>query len=105
YVEPGANEDPNLRTRGVGGPVTVAPPSVDFEAVMRLRPPSIEPGEWKKYMVTAIIENAEIAGKPELLEGLWRSTRKDGAPSFNPAEIAEIRDAADRIREQRRVEA
>lgn len=101
---PGANEDPNLRDRLAQPAAQVAPPVVDFEAVMARRPPSISPGEWKAVMVPAIIENAELAGKPEILEGLWRSVRPDGTPSFNPTEIASIRDAADRIREERRIE-
>lgn len=104
FVEPGGNEDPNLRDRLAQPEAAVAPPVVNFEAVMARRPPSISPGEWKAYMVPAIIENAEIAGKPEILEGLWRSTRPDGTPSFNPKEISDIRDAAERIREERRIE-
>lgn len=101
----GANEDPNLRDRVFKPGEEPTPPAVDFEKVMAQRPPSISPAEWKGYMVPAIIEHAEIAKQPELLEGLWRSTRKDGTPSFNPQEIDHIRDAAERIRTQRREEA
>lgn len=99
---PGANEDPNLADR-LHRPAEVQVPVVDFEAVMAQRPPSISPGEWKAYMIPAIITNAEEAGRPELLDGLWRSKRADGTPSFNPKEIATIRDAADRIRDERRI--
>lgn len=79
-------------------------PALDFEVIMQRRPPSMSPKEWKDKIIPALILHAEVEGRPEILDGLWQSVREDGTPSFNPAEIGAIRDAATQIRTKIRTE-
>ncbi len=91
----------------VNEPGKAAPtaPPLDFEATMARVPPTIERGKAKQYLLGLFLNAADENNKPEWLDALWRSTRKDGTPSFNPEEITKIRAERDQIRERMRVEA
>ena len=81
------------------------PPPLPFEAALDRIPPTVNRGEAKKAVLSMIVQAADEKDRPEWLDALWRSTRKDGSPSFSPDEIRLIRDERDRIREKMRVEA
>ena len=81
-------------------------PPVDFEAIMKQVPPSVDKSVAKKYMLGALIQYADENGDHKLLDGLWQSTRGDGkTPSFNPDEIKLLRGERDRIQDKQRIEA
>lgn len=109
---PGAQDgrspsDPNLAPADDGTRLgTIAPPKVDFESVINDPALATIPIAYRKEkMLQAIMIYADEYNRPDVLEGLWRSTRPDGTPSFSPKEIATIRDEAERLSEKGRIEA
>jgi hypothetical protein len=100
---PGANEDPNftpatLRER-------VEPPKVNFEVLVKQKPPGVSMAEYKKGLIGAFVDRAWEEGKPDILLGLAQSMRGDNTPSFNSEERAALRQAAQQIGDRVRVEA
>ncbi|MCR5870676.1 MULTISPECIES: M23 family metallopeptidase [unclassified Sphingomonas] len=100
-----ATADPNLQPAQANAEVAAAPAPLDFEAAMARVPDTVPRGVAKKALLSAFLSGAEEKKRPEWLDALGRSTRKDGSPSFSPEEIATIRGERDRIKENMRVEA
>ncbi|SKB49808.1 M23 family metallopeptidase [Sphingopyxis flava] len=100
---PGANEDPNFR------PATfrerLDPPKVDFEVLVKQRPPGVSMTDFKKGIIGSFIDRAWDDGNTGLLLGLAQSMRADGTPSFNSAERAALREAARQIGDRKLLEA
>lgn len=86
-------------------PTVIAPAAYDFEALMDRVPATVPRGEAKEQLIQALIVHAETNQNPGLLLGLTLSTRADGTPSFNPREIATLRDAARTLDARGREEA
>lgn len=100
---PGANEDPNFK------PATpreqLEPPKVNFEVLVKQKPPGVAMADYKKGLIGAFIDRAWQEGKPDVLLGLAQSMRGDNTPSFNSEERAVLRQAAQQIGDRVRIEA
>lgn len=93
----------SLEPAQVATPIT--PKALDFEPIMARKPPGMDAKAWKTKMIDALIAHADQANRPDILEGIAMSTRKDGTPSFSPEEILKLNDTADTLRNKHYQEA
>lgn len=83
----------------------IAPTPYDFEALMAQKPPGMDPKVFKTKAIDALAIYADEAKRPDILEGMAMSVRKDGTPSFSPEEILKLRATADSMRNRQYEEA
>lgn len=75
-------------------------PEINFEATLARVPKTVPRAEAKKGLLQAFLNIAEQRGDARMLDGLITSTQKDGSPSFSPAEIAQIQNQREAVKQQ-----
>jgi murein DD-endopeptidase MepM/ murein hydrolase activator NlpD len=86
---------------GTGRPLE----QLDVEDQLARFPDGVQKKEAKASLIQAYLTVAGELRRPDLLDSLWRSKKKDGSNSFSPEEINSIREARDRMATVVRIEA
>ncbi len=80
-------------------------PGFDVEGFMAALPPSVDKGQAKSWLLQELSAQVASTGDTSLLNGLENLKRKDGSPSFSPAEQLKIVQYREQQEEQNRIKA